>query len=254
MHESNPYLAPNSTLETKQHSPVGGSLEGALAGDFSWSIGEVIQEAWRLQNGAKLPIWGAVILYYLAIFAVSFLFGMIGSVLPDVFISVAVSQVAIGLVTWPMCAGLAMIGIHRAAGLPVRATMVFDYYPKTLPIFVLYLVVAVAIVAGFMLLIVPGIYLMIALSLALPLLIEKNLSIGAALTTSLKVVNKCWFRVFGLFFIMTLLIGVSMIPFGIGLIWTLPMMMLTYGIIYRDMFGVNADASESENAQSEAKH
>jgi uncharacterized membrane protein len=38
--------------------------------------------------------------------------------------------------------------------------------------------------------------------------------------------------------VISLIVMVSMIPLGIGLIWTLPMMMIAYGIIYRNMFGV----------------
>lgn len=241
MQESNPYQAPSSALEATGQHQVGGSLESALAGDFSWRIGDVIEEAWRLQSGAKLPIWGAIILYYLVLFAVSFGLGLVTAFLPDGWLFGVVSQVIIAMATWPMFAGLAMISIYRAAGKPIHATMVFDYYPKTLPIFALYLIVTIAIVLGMILLIIPGIYLMTALSMALPLLIEKNLGVGASLITSIKVVNKCWFRVFGLFLLMTLLMAVAIVPLGIGLIWALPMMMLSYGIIYREMFGVDQD-------------
>jgi len=37
---------------------------------------------------------------------------------------------------------------------------------------------------------------------------------------------------------MFIIIGVSMIPLGIGMIWTMPMMLICYGILYRNMFGV----------------
>lgn len=245
MHESNPYQAPSSALENHNQDRVGGSLQGALAGDFSWNIGDVIKEAWQLQSGAKLPLWGGMILYYLVLLAASFVMGMLLSMVPEGIMTAIVTQVVVGLVSWPMMAGLAMMSIYRAAGLPIRATMVFDYYPRTLPIFLLTLLTTLAIVIGMMLLVLPGIYLSIALCLALPLLIDKHLDTGGAMKTSVKVANKCWFQMFGLFLVMGVLLTLSMIPLGIGLIWTLPMMMLTYGIIYREMFGVNETGSDS---------
>ena len=36
---------------------------------------------------------------------------------------------------------------------------------------------------------------------------------------------------------------ISTIPFGVGLIWTYPMMVAMMGVMYRDIFGV--DAAES---------
>ena len=45
---------------------------------------------------------------------------------------------------------------------------------------------------GLLLLILPGLYLAIALSLALPLLVERELGVLDALTTSLKIVNAIW--------------------------------------------------------------
>lgn len=40
------------------------------------------------------------------------------------------------------------------------------------------------------------------------------------------------------FVVLSLIMFVSMIPLGIGLIWTIPMSMIAYGIIYRNMFGI----------------
>lgn len=243
MQESNPYKAPDSALETPNEGPVGGSLENALAGNFTWTIGGVISEAWKLQSGAKLPFWGAFILYYAVVFALAFVLGWVFPALLGGVLTELLSQIIIGLVTWPMMAGLTMMAVKRAAGLPIRATMIFDYYPRTLPIFLLYLAMTILIGIGFVLLVLPGIYLAIAFSVAVPLMLEKNLGVLEALETSRKVITKCWFRVFGLVLLMTLITAVSALPLGIGLIWTLPMMMLIFGIIYRDMFGVNEQAA-----------
>ena len=96
------------------------------------------------------------------------------------------------------------------------------------------------ILIGFVLLIIPGIYLMIAYFMAMPLVVEKGLSPWQALEVSRKTITHRWFSVFFFSIVMTLILIISMIPLGIGVIWTAPMMMIAYGIMYRNMFGVEA--------------
>jgi uncharacterized membrane protein len=55
---------------------------------------------------------------------------------------------------------------------------------------------------------------------------------------SRKTVSKRWFTMFFFGIVMSLILIVSVIPLGIGLVWTLPMGMIAYGIIYRNMFGI----------------
>jgi hypothetical protein len=242
MSEANPYEVPQSSVEVPREA-VGGSLENALAGNFSWSIGDVLNEAWRIQSGFKLTAWLALIVYMAILFAISFAFEFLLPAESNPVAGPLVSQLVVGLLTYPLMAGLVVLAIKRAAGMPVQVSMVFDYYGKTLPIFLLNLLMTVLIVIGFVLLIVPGIYLSFAYMLALPLLVEKNLGIWEALETSRKVISKCWFRFVGLILLMSIIMMVSAIPLGIGLIWTVPMSMLVLGIVYRDTFGVNEAAT-----------
>ena len=97
----------------------------------------------------------------------------------------------------------------------------------------------ILIVIGFVLLIVPGIYLSIAYVMAIPLVIDRNMGPWEALECSRKAVTKKWFNFFGILIVMSLIAAVSAIPLGIGLIWTIPMMALVYAIMYRQTFGVS---------------
>lgn len=238
--QTNPYQTPESPLEVEtSHEPVGGSLKGALAGEFQWTIQDVIRESWSKQNGSKLSLWGALLIYYGISFVVGFVLGVVAYFIPSEAAASALTQLILMLVTWPLLAGILMMGIKRSTGTKLRATMVFDYYDKIAPIFLLYLTMSILVVIGFVLLILPGIYLMVAFSLAPALLLEKKLSIWEALETSRKVVSKCWFRIFGLYLGMFVIVMLSAIPLGIGLIWTIPMTTLVFGIVYREIFGVN---------------
>lgn len=211
---------------------------------LTWKIGDVLNEAMDLLKGCKLPFWGALILYGVILGVLGYALEKILATLPGDIAAPVINQIIVGLVSYPMGAGLMMMGIKRAAGMPLRTTMIFDYYGKTLPIFLLNLLMIVLIAIGFLLLVLPGLYLAIAYAFAIPLLVEKNLGIWESLETSRKMVNKFWFRYFGLILAMVVILLISAIPLGIGLIWTLPMMFLVMGIVYRNTFVVEEEAAE----------
>jgi len=229
MSEPNPYQTPQSNLEEVQQP-------GNYQLNPDWDLGDVFKEAWELTKEYKLAMWGAFLIYI----GISVVIG-----LPFEFfdnkespVMVLVSQIIIGLVTYPLGVGITMMGVKRSVGLPVNAFMVFDYYPKTIPIFLLYLLMMIMIVLGILLLVIPGIYLAIAYSMAVPLMIEKNMRLWEALETSRKAIHKCWFGVFGLYIVLGVILLVSIIPLGIGLIWSMPFLFISMGIVYRSLFGV----------------
>ncbi|MCB1705820.1 MAG: hypothetical protein KDI17_13210 [Halioglobus sp.] len=208
---------------------------GALNQD--WTIPAVLEEAWKLQNGFKAIYWSALAVLLI----VNLLLSGVAELLGDGSDAVDfIRQLITAVITYPLMVGLMMIAIKHSAGLPTSASMVFDYYPSTIPIFLTYLLMAVLIGVGFFLLVVPGIYLMFAYMLALPLLVDRQLGIWQALETSRKAITPCWFRVFGLSVVTAVIVVVSAIPLGIGLIWTLPFMGLVMGILYRNIVGAPA--------------
>jgi len=92
-------------------------------------------------------------------------------------------------------------------------------------------------VIGFVLLILPGIYLSIAYVFTLPLIADKNMTVWEAMEFSRKSVTKHWFKVFGLLFLLSLMMAVGTLALGIGLIWAIPLMFVTlYGLLYPLIF------------------
>jgi hypothetical protein len=227
MTDANPYQTPQSNL---QEPP---SVQYQT--NPNWDIGEVIKEAWQLTSGYKATAWGALLIYLAITIVVSVPFEFIGK---DSVMMLLVSQVVVGLVTYPLYAGFMMLGIKRSVGAETNAFMIFDYYSKIIPIFLLYVLMMLLIMVGFVLLIIPGIYLAVAYSLAIPLLVEKNLGIWEALETSRKAITKCWFRMFGLYIVILVIVLLAMLPLGIGLIWALPLTNLVMGVVYRNLFSV----------------
>jgi uncharacterized membrane protein len=89
---------------------------------------------------------------------------------------------------------------------------------------------------GFVLLVIPGIYLAISYAFVYPLVVDKNLGAWEAMELSRKTVTKQWFKFFGLAVVSAVLIILSAIPLGVGLIWSLPTVYIAYGLLYHHIF------------------
>jgi hypothetical protein len=230
MSDDTPDKAPDGIINT-------GADKFALKPD--WTIGEVFSEAWQLKDGFKGTYWGAVLVYAVITGVVSGVSELIGD---DASLVLFVWQLITSLLTLPLFAGMLMIAIKRSVDIPTSTSMVFDYYPKTIPIFLLYLLMMAMITLGFILLVLPGVYLAFAYMLAIPLLVDKNMKLWEALETSRKAITPCWFRTFALCIVSSIIIAVSAIPLGIGLIWTIPFVGLVMAIVYRNLLGVSQSA------------
>ena len=244
------YKTPASELTEAQTREGFGSLERGQAGQYQFSIREIIKEAWDKTSGAKGTIWLAFILYMVVVVPVSMgtpmLLGMLGlpadiepgqEINATLIIGFVLSQVIIMVVSMPLGVGLFMVGLKIASGAPVSATEVFNYFHKIVPLVLTMFLMYVMLIIGFLLFVIPGIYLMFAYYLALPLVVEKGLGPWQALEASRKAVSKRWFRFVGLGIGLVIILIVGMIPLGLGVIWVLPMMMIAFGIAYRNIFG-----------------
>ena len=259
----NPYSAPLSDLEPGAAQGSVPSIADALTRGYNFSIGDLLGESWRRTKGTKGLIIGGFVVFYAAIFAlvnVLSLFltvvgvagiagmgllgdseaagGMAMGALVAFFIgSIALSFVATA-VCYPLLAGVNMLGIRRAADQPLRFNEVFSHFGRTFQVVVCVLLSTVLICIGYFLFVLPGIYLSIAYMLAIPLVVERGLSPWAALEVSRKAITQHWFKIFGLFLLLALIMLVSAIPLGIGMVWTLPLAIISVGVLYRSIFGV----------------
>ncbi len=211
-----------------------GSLERGIAGEYDFSIGALIKTAWSETSGFKLTAWGAMLILFLF----AGITGAVEATFDDDQTARHVIQFLSFLILCPINAGLYMLGIHRAAKREVKATLLLTYYNQTLKIVGLNILMLILILIGLFLLVLPGIYLSVAYSMAIPLMLEKNLSIWEALESSRKAVTHKWFSFFGLYIVVGLIFILAMIPLFLGLIWVMPMFIVLGGVIYRTVFGI----------------
>ena len=221
------------------------NIESAIAGDYDFTIGEVISEAWQKVSGLKGPFWAAAILVtvvvLLAGLALSFFANFLG-VLDSSGIGLLIPvliQLAVMALMYPFMAGIVMLGVRRSVDLPISYNEIFAYFAYAVPLVVAAILMAILMGIGFILLIIPGVYLAVAYMFTVPLIVEKNLGFWEAMETSRKTITRHWFKFAFILIIMTVIIFISIIPLGIGLIWAYPMAIAVMGILYRDTFGVD---------------
>ncbi len=239
---SDVYETPESDLvkQSDYDNSEYGSIEDAIAGNYKFEIGEVISEAWNKTKGAKGTFFLAFIMAYFSLIVIAVVTISIFAALDLVGIGSIVMQIIMNLMILPICAGMFILGIKRSIDIPIQATSVFGHFKKALKLFGAMILLNIIIMIGYLLLILPGIYLTIAYVMAIPLMAEKNIGIWEAMETSRKAITKRWFTMLLFCILISIIVFISMIPLGIGLIWTLPMCLIAYGIIYRNMFGVSS--------------
>lgn len=148
-------------------------------------------------------------------------------------------QLAITAIIYPFLAGIVMMGVRRSVDLPISYNEVFAYFAYALPLVIAAVLMSLLMMLGFILLVIPGIYLAVAYIFTVPLIADKNLGAWEAMETSRSAVTRHWFKIFFTLVIMGLIFMVSLIPLGLGLIWAYPMMVSVMGVMYRETFGVS---------------
>lgn len=237
------YQAPEAELSTPTEVGEYGSVEQAVLGNYEFDIGEVLSEAWGKVSGTKLNFFLCSLVYFVVVILLSLpstLMTEFGD--PSLSLTV-VFQILTTALVMPIGIGFALLGARVSMGADFSVKSLFSYYPKTLKLFLTYILASLILVIAFLLFIIPGIYLSIAYLFVFSLIAEKNLGIWEAMEVSRKSISKRWFAVFGLGIVTSLIIFVGfIIPFG--LIWFLPLVMISWGILYRNMFGVEPETLE----------
>ena len=238
------YKAPEAPLTNSSVAPCDyGSLETALSGNYELRPIETVKEAWAGLKGFKTTFWLAGLVYMAIYIAVSLVLGVMSVLAADssfAIIAVIAEQLLSMLIFAPLGAGAYMLAIKFSVGSRIEVNELFKYFHKTTPLFLMNLLMYATVIIGFILLIVPGIYLLVAYSFAIPLMVEKNMGPWEALNTSRKIITHKWFHMLGFGFVM---MGVSILGFLallVGLLWALPLCTFAVAYLYRDIIGVEA--------------
>jgi len=236
----NMYRAPQAPVDQDNQEfqgPAGGSLETALSGQYKLGISDTIQEAWALVKGNKLAIWlGVLILGAIGVVLQLLAMAIVGTDDPESRkVSLLVNLLSLPVIS--ISSGFMMMVLKRIRGENVGVSVMFSYFPRTLPLILMSLLAWVVLVVSFLMLILPGIFLSVALSFTIFLMLDREMSVVNAMLTSVKIIAKKWFSFFFIGFFICMLNVVACIPLCIGLIWSIPLCMVCYAYTYHKVCG-----------------
>ncbi len=242
------YATPESDLAYHSQSErSGGNIEDAIAGNIEVKMLGTLGEAWRGLKGFKLKCHIATVIWFVVYLVAVFItfpivLGLIavGADEPTAaFIAYLIQFVAIAA-TMPMIVGITIMGIRHSQNKSVSPGSVFNYFHRIPGTILWYILGTLMIILGYLLLIIPGIYLSFAYMFSLPLMIEKDMTAWQALEASRKAITRIWFRFTGFLLLIMLLVTLGMIPLTIPLIWIVPWVSLAYAMVYFKLFGAEA--------------
>jgi len=211
-------------------------LLAAIEGRYSLSIEGVLSEARKLAEGYKFKLNIAAAIYSLIVIAMALLVGGLGALTDNSIFIAIVGELIYAWITLPVAMGLFAISLDRVAGGEVSNDRLFLFFPQATRLVVTTVLMTLLIFVGYVLLIIPGLYLSVAYLFVLPLLVQRELGMLDALEVSRKAITHRWFTVLGILLVLALINVIGAIPLGIGLIWTIPWTMLAMGVMYQRIF------------------
>jgi hypothetical protein len=183
-------------------------------------IGRAVSRGWELVRDNLALLVGATALGWL------------------VAVGLAVVPVLGWIVGFVMLGGLDYVFLRRIRGEAVELGDVFVGFNEAfLHLAMAGLVKSVLTSFGFMLCILPGIYLAVGYLFALPLVIDKKMEFWPAMEVSRRVVHQHWWSIFALVIVVSLIVVAGVLACGVGALVAIPIASAALMYVYEDLFG-----------------
>jgi uncharacterized membrane protein len=148
-----------------------------------------------------------------------------------------VGAVASFAISTPLLMGNFIVSAKLLHGQPPEFRDFFAGFQYFLPLLLLSLVAGLFIAIGTLLLIIPGLYLIVAYMFASYLVVDRGLDFWPAMELSRRTVNPRWFGYFAFALLVVLLNLAGAIALGVGLLVTIPLSFCAVTAAYGDLFG-----------------
>jgi predicted Ser/Thr protein kinase len=210
-----------------------------LAREFNLSIRSCMRRGWILLKGEFWPFVGVTALliallgFATSIGGASFRHGPAGANSTEITSAFAM------LVWGPLVGGLLLYFLKKIRREPATVETAFCGFSsqRFLHLFLAGFVTSLLTWLGFVCLILPGIYLLVAWMFTLPLVMDKHLDFWSAMELSRKVVTKHWFKFLGLGIVLMLLEFAGVLALCVGVFVMAPLILATLMYAYEDIFG-----------------
>jgi len=133
------------------------------------------------------------------------------------------------LISGPLTAGFFIMAHKINKGEPYEFSTFFKGFDFFVPLLLFTLISVIFIALGTLALILPGIYLAVAYTFAIPFIIFAKMEFWDGMEVSRKMVTKNWWSIFGLLILLFLINLLGVLVLFVGLLFTIP---VTYCAIY----------------------
>jgi hypothetical protein len=229
--------------------PASFSPQEILARDYDLDIGNCVARSWNLLKQHFWPTVGISFLVLLVQGAVNQLLNVFSKPVFDEMIHehrfsahgiliILGTSVLFSPVYTLLMGGLMNYYLKLIRGEPASVPDAFSGFTSAAGQLVLLgLVSSLVGLLGYVLCLLPGIYLNVSWAFAIPLVIDRRLDFWSALELSRKVVTKHWFIVFAFVLIVGLLAVSGILACCIGIFVTMPLGWMALMYAYEDLFG-----------------
>lgn len=198
-------------------------IEAIVSRPYQVEIGRYLGEGWQIIKGNLGWFIGYTLLLVL-----------IQAALQAVPILGSLASIA---VSGPLNAGYYFVALQMRRGQPVEFRDFFNGFNFFLALLLAGLVSSVLIFIGFLLLVLPGLYLAVSWIFTVPLIVDKRMDFWQAMETSRRLVGKQWFSLFGFALVLGLINIAGFLALIVGLLITVPLSLAATAVAYDEIVG-----------------
>ncbi|NTU69054.1 MAG: hypothetical protein HGB02_09305 [Chlorobiaceae bacterium] len=200
-----------------------GTVDALVGREYHLDMKSAITGGWTLFKAHSGEFIGFTIILFL-VSAISSLFSNAGSLIVSAVFS-------------PLSAGFLIATFRILAGKEFHFNDLFSGFNHFLPLLLAGLATGCLVAAGFVLLIVPGIYFMVSYLFASAIVLDYGVEFWQAMEISRRLVGKHWFRLFGFMVLLVLINLLGLLALGIGMLVSIPVTSCALAVAYRGIVG-----------------
>jgi serine/threonine protein kinase len=239
------------TIASTSAPPAAAAMSGAdiPARDYTLSIGHCLDRGWDLVRSDFWPLVGMSAFVLVVLSAA----GSSEFVISPGNKSGTISILGI-LLSGPLLGGLCLYFLKKIRREPAGVETAFTGFRHPFPHLVIAgFLVTLLTALGLVCLILPGIYLIVAWILTLPLIIDKRLEFWPAMRSSRKIISRHWWKFFGFLVILALINLAGFVAFVVGIFIAFPITLAALMYAYEDITGwVKSPASAAASTPAMA--
>lgn len=239
----------NNNMPEKQNSQSESALDRSLRGDYQFDAKALFKKANQLTKANFASLFQACLVMVLVFVVLGAFTQQYITINDDGSYAIehqSIIEIVAVFIIAPLLSGLYMMGASHARGINTTVFTLFKYLPLIFVLALTQLVNSIIVQLGLVLLIVPGVYLWMATSFSLLLVVDKSLTPLRAIILSCKVFNAYWYQLTGLFLLMAALFITVPLTFGLSLVWIMPLYFSLIGLLYEELIGGGNVSTEAK--------